>query len=337
MKTARIGIGLVTAALVVVDGSCGCVRADLYPLTADSTTSGGGYGNTSTSSGNSGNGSTSGNASQIGLGGQAPTVCPSQVLSPGDASVSIQVGSTNRTYVLHVPTTYDGRKPVPLVVDFHGIGSSGWGELSSSPYPAVTDREAVVMAFPDGLKGPAGTGWNMGPCCVADVDDVSFAKAVVADVQKTACIDPSRIYAVGVLTGGGMVHYLACHAADLFAGAAPAAFDLLKENIDDCHPARPISVISFRSTAVGRVPYAGGASTLVPGMPITFLGAKATFDKWAQLNGCSSSASQEDSNGCSSYSTCQAGVEVMLCSTSTGADGPGDPEIAWPLLKRHAR
>ena len=38
------------------------------------------------------------------------------------------------------------------------------------------DPEGVIMAFPDGLKGPAGTGWNVGPCCVAGVDDVAFAR-----------------------------------------------------------------------------------------------------------------------------------------------------------------
>ena len=106
-----------------------------------------------------------------------------------------------------------------------------------------------MMAFPDGLQGPAGTGWNVGPCCVADVDDVAFARALVAQIEAIACIDPDRVYAVGVLTGGGMAHYVACRAADVFAAAAPAAFDLLAENVDDCIPPRPITVISFRGTA----------------------------------------------------------------------------------------
>lgn len=152
------------------------------------------------------------------------------------------------------------------------------------------------MAFPDGARGPAGTAWNVGPCCVADVDDVAFARAVVAHVQTLACIDPSRVYAVGVLTGGGLSHYLACRAADVFAAVAPAAFDLLEENVDDCAPSRPITVVSFRGTGESRVPYEGGPSSLVPGMPLTFLGARATFEKWAELNGCTGSPSAEDTN-----------------------------------------
>ena len=42
-----------------------------------------------------------------------------------------------------------------------------------SPYPAQTDAEGVIMAFPSGKPGPSGGAWNVGPCCVAGVDDVA--------------------------------------------------------------------------------------------------------------------------------------------------------------------
>jgi polyhydroxybutyrate depolymerase len=198
----------------------------------------------------------------------------------------IQVGGMTRSYILHVPTKYDGSQPVPLVVDFHPLGGSGSSERMGSPYPAQTDAEGVVMAFPTGLSGPSGGAWNVGPCCVANADDVAFARALVADVEQSACIDPKRVYAVGFSMGGGMSHYIACHAADVFAAVAPAAFDLLEENVGDCKPPRPISVISFRGSSDPIVPYAGGPSSVVAGMPVTFLGAVGTFQKWAELNQC---------------------------------------------------
>jgi polyhydroxybutyrate depolymerase len=247
----------------------------------------------------------------------------------------VLVDSMMRSYVLHVPPTYDGSRPVPLVVDFHGVGESGESERSSSPYPLTLDAEGVVMAFPDGLRGPAGTAWNVGPCCVADVDDVAFARALVSQVRETACIDASRVYAVGVLTGGGMAHYLACRAADVFAAVSPASFDLLEENVDDCLPSRPITVASFRGTAESRVPYEGGPSSLVPGMPLTFLGAEGSFEKWAEINRCVGPASPMDANGCAAYSGCAEGVEVVLCTEEGGREGPGDPSVSWPVLERH--
>jgi polyhydroxybutyrate depolymerase len=170
---------------------------------------------------------------------------------------------------------------------------------------------------------------------VANVDDVAFAKALVAQVRTSACIDPKRVYAVGLATGGGMAYYLACNAAEVFAAVAPAAFDLLEENVGDCKPSRPVTVISFRGTADPLVPYAGGASSVVPGMPVTFLGAQATFQKWAEIDQCTDSASAADSNGCSTYSACQGGVEVVLCTKQGGGLEAGNASVAWPVLRRH--
>ena len=265
----------------------------------------------------------------------ALVICPSPVLPPGDTMETVQAGGISRNYLLHVPSVYDGSKPVPLVVDFHGLHVSGAQERASSPYPAETDPDGAVMAFPTGLAGPSGTAWNVGPCCVANVDDVAFAKALVAAVSTTACIDPKRVYAAGFSMGGGMAYYVACHAADVFAAVAPAAFDLLQENVGDCQPPRPITVISFRGSADTLVPYDGGPSAVVPGMPVTFLGAQGTFQKWAEIDQCTGAPSAQDGNGCSTYSNCQGGVEVVLCTKQGGGQEQGNASVAWPVLKLH--
>jgi polyhydroxybutyrate depolymerase len=305
-----------------------CSRADVYPITRDAPSSGGSSGVGGSSAGSSG-------SSGGGIAGEESNDCPANALPPGDSTHTVVVDGMARSYVLHVPPVVDGVVRAPLVLDFHGVGESGPTERADSPYPPALDPEGVVMAFPDGARGPAGTAWNVGPCCVADVDDVAFARAVVGHVQTLACIDASRVYAVGILTGGGLAHYLACHAADVFAAVAPAAFDLLEENVDDCAPSRPITVVSFRGTGESRVPYEGGPSSLVPGMPLTFLGARATFEKWAELNGCTGSPSAEDTNGCSSYASCNGGAEVVLCTKPDGREEPGEPAVAWPVMKRH--
>src|SRR5256885_1088070 len=111
---------------------------------------------------------------------------PPPVRKAGASTKPARGVPTSRTYVLHVPARYDGSKPVPLVVDFHPLGGSGPSERSGSPYPAQTDADGVIMAFPSGLSGPSGGAWNVGPCCVTNVDDVAFARALVADVEKVA-------------------------------------------------------------------------------------------------------------------------------------------------------
>jgi len=261
--------------------------------------------------------------------------CPTPALSAGDTNRTVQVDTTGRSYVLHVPSAYTGASAVPLVIDFHGLVTSGTFERMASTYPAVTDPEGVIMAFPNGAMGPGGTAWNVGPCCVSTVDDVAFARALVAQVKSIACIDPNRVYAVGFSMGGGMAYYLACHAADVFAGVAPSAFDLFQDNVGDCQPVRPITVIAFRGTADPLVPYGGGASSVVPSMPVTFLGAQATFQKWGQLDGCTGAPSAEDADGCSTYASCQGGVQVTLCTKQGGGQDQGNAAFAWPVLKQH--
>jgi len=334
----------------------GCSRADLQVIARGpdgGAGSGGGDGSGGASGGRGGTGARGGAGGRGGLGGRGgaggkggasgaggdtPVTCPTPALAAGDRTVSVQVGTTTRSYVLHVPTAYAGTSPVPLVLDFHAVMGSGTRERSSSVYLPVTDPEGIITAFPNGLSGPAGTAWNIGPCCVENADDVGFAVALVAQVATTACIDLDRVYAVGVSMGGGMAYSLACDAADVFAAVAPSAFDLIQETVGQCRPARPITVIAFRGTADPLVPYAGGASSVIPGMPVTFLGARATFQKWADLDGCQGAPSAEDANGCSTYgTTCTGGVEVVLCTKAGGGIEQGNPAVAWPALSRHRR
>jgi polyhydroxybutyrate depolymerase len=268
--------------------------------------------------------------------GSDAQLCPQTPLSPGDSNETIQVGSLSRSYFLHVPPSYDGSKPVPLVLDFHFLGNSGAQEQYVSPYPKVTDGEGVIVVFPDGWMGPSGTAWNMGPCCVAStVDDVAFARAIVTQLASKACIDSKRIYAVGFGVGGGMAHYLGCHAADLFAAVSPVSFDLLKENVAGCTPVRPITVVSFRELSDGYAPYPGGPFTTVSGMSVTLLGAEATFSKWAEIDQCTGSPVTDEESGCSTYKSCADSVEVVLCTRQAGVPVPDNASIAWPILKRH--
>jgi polyhydroxybutyrate depolymerase len=268
--------------------------------------------------------------------GGSSVVCPTPVLSKGDTTRTVTVGSMSRSYQLHVPQAYDGSKPVPLILDFHAMPGSASSELSASAYPGVVDKEGVVMAFPEGLPSPpgplAGNSWNVGSCCVASFpDDVAFAKNVVEQIKTLACIDSTRVFAVGPVMGGGMAYKLACDAADVFAGVASSGWDLLQEDVGSCKPSRAITVVAFRSQNDVPIPYGGGPSTTVQGMPITFLGAQKTFQTWASLDHCTGSPSP-DSNGCSAYNNCDGDVQVVLCSNTAA-----NASLAWPLLKQHPK
>ena len=172
-----------------------------------------------------GAGGAAGGPAMAGTGAAEPVVCPATALAPGETTTTLQVDGMARTFILHVPAGYTGEAPVPLVIDWHSLGSTGSGQKGVSGYRALSDQEGFVIAWPNGINNA----WNVGPCCTTsrEVDDLAFAKAVVEDIKKRACIDPKRVYADGYSMGGGMSHYLACNAADVFAAVAPSAFDLL--------------------------------------------------------------------------------------------------------------
>lgn len=272
-----------------------------------------------------------------GTGGGVATACgANSTLKPGETTASIDVGGVTRSYILHVPASYGGQSPVPLVLDFHPILSNATFERGNSGYATLSDSQGFIVAFPEGIDAA----WNIGPCCTTSrsVDDLGFAKALVSKLESQGCIDAKRVYATGYSMGGGMSHFLACNAADVFAAVAPSAFDLLAENEEPCHPSRPITEITFRGTADPIVPYAGGPSRPPNGLNVTidFLGAVATFQKWASLDGCTGSPSASDANGCQTYSQCQTGVEVTLCTAQGGGHVTGDPNIGWNMLKKHS-
>ena len=263
------------------------------------------------------------------------TSCPATTLPVGDSDGSVDVDGTTRTYVVHVPNGFTGTEPVPLVLDFHTLGGTPNGEAANSGYAELADQEGFIVAWPLGIEGA----WNIGPCCTTsrDVDDVGFARAIVEQIQTQACVDPKRVYAVGVANGGGMAYQLACNAADVFAAIAPSAFDLLSDLQQPCEPERPLTVISFRGRFDPLVPYEGGTEPAPNGLGVDmeFRGAEPTFQWWADFDGCTGDPSAADANGCSTYSDCADGVEVTLCTSEGGMEW-GSAEIGWATLSRHS-
>lgn len=261
--------------------------------------------------------------------------CEARTLVPGDEERSIDVNGVTRTYSLHVPASYQGTSPVPLVLDFHPITLGVSWERDNSGYGPLADTEGFVVVWPHGIEGT----WNLGPCCssAGAPDDFAFARAIVRQLSAQACVDPARVYAVGFSLGGSMAYYLGCRQAELFAAVAVSSMDLFVDSQLECQPSRAVTEITFRGTADTVVPYGGGVSS-PPGNPALtteLLGAVGTFEKWAALNQCQGAPSPADTNGCSTYSTCQDNTEVTLCTVPDGEQVMGDASLAWQMLKRH--
>ena len=283
--------------------------------------------------GSSGSAAMSGSSGASSSAAQEP--CPaSSVLKAGDNRKMLMHGGRERRFNVYVPSSLTAMTRVPLVLDFHGNGSSGMQEQSGSGWQQKADAEKFVVVYPDGI----GNGWNVGNCCGEAlngmVDDVGFARAMVENVSSEACIDAQRVYATGISNGAGLAHRLACEAADVFAAIAAASADLVT---DPCKPARPISELSVRGLNDTLVAYEGG-NTGSTGWYSP--GAKGTLELWKTINGCMGAPSMTLEH-CETYTQCNAGVEVTLCSLPntghilyTNNLDFSVPDNAWEMFKR---
>ncbi|MBV1861747.1 MAG: prolyl oligopeptidase family serine peptidase, partial [Nannocystaceae bacterium] len=252
-----------------------------------------------------------------------PVSCPAGTLPPGRYNdVMLEHGGESRSYVLYVPETVDVTEPATLVLNFHGLLGNPGQQAMFSQYDAAAESAGVIVAYPSGISNS----WNTGFCCggaqSSGVDDVGFARTLVQHIGLGSCIDPSKVFAIGMSNGGHMAHRLACEAADVFAGVASVAGVL---TMLQCNPSRPISVQQFHGTADTIVQYDG----IGPGYPP----ARGMMEDWANRNGCApvpNVTHQQGDSTCETWTACDDGVEVTLCTVEGGGHcWPGNPSCTF--------
>jgi polyhydroxybutyrate depolymerase len=226
--------------------------------------------------------------------------------------LTIESGGRSREFRLYVPASADLSGPVPLVLNFHGLGSNAPQQEAYSDLVNKAASEGFITAAGQGIR----SSWNAGEICCPPardegVDDVQFARDMVARIAQDYCIDVQRIYSTGMSNGGFMSNRLACDAADLFAAVAPVASLL---GVSTCEPTRPMPILMFNGTEDALVPYAG---------------ATGSFARWALLNGCEGEPEVTFENGdsrCESYLDCAEGATTTLCTVQGGRHTwPGSP------------
>jgi len=254
---------------------------------------------------------------------------------PGDYTLSMDHGGRLRLYRVHVPPSYRGDRPVPLVLALHGGGGDAQIQATDSYYGQIrkSDAEGYVVAFPNGVsrfKGGRLATWNAGLCCGAardqGVDDVDFIRNVVRHLRSQLNIDADRVFAEGMSNGGMMAYRLACEAPDVFKAVASVAGT---DNTSHCAPQRPVSILHIHARDDDRVLFNGGAGQFAGRgreQVNDFVSVPETIRRWVQRNGCAATPHRVlDRPGvtCDRYAPCQGGTEVQLCVTETGGH-------SWP-------
>ena len=265
---------------------------------------------------------------------------PSEEFPPGETTDAFMTsGGAGRTYLIYVPASYTGAEPVPLVLNFHGLGSNGAQQHLYSGLVPIAEREGFILVSPDGVNNS----WLIAP----GVNDIQFTRDLVATVSEQLCIDPGAVFSTGMSNGGFMSAALACVAGDLVAAVAPVAGVLGPS----ANCGEPVPFLQFHGTDDAVVPYEGGTISATGG---PFGGIEAIMDGWAEHNGCSGepvTTEASPSVDLVSFEGCEAETAHYVVEGG-GHTWPGGPtvvrlgattneisasELMWEFFEEHRR
>jgi polyhydroxybutyrate depolymerase len=181
---------------------------------------------------------------------RASTGCNAPPVSAGETQVNTTSGGTARYYIRHVPPSYDGRRPFPLVVDLHGYLEGAQVHTINSMLGRFGDDHGFVTITPQGTGSPAAH-WDD----ALHGSDVQFIGDLLNEAERTLCIDERRVFVTGYSNGAFLASSLACVDASRIAAVAPVAG---LRDPPGCKPTRTLPVVAFHGTGDEWAAFSGG-------------------------------------------------------------------------------
>lgn len=255
---------------------------------------------------------------------------------PGQVTLNLSAGGDHGIYIRHLPPAYDGRQPLPLIVDLHGYSETASIHVAISGLGPYGDAHRFITLTPQTAgKVPL---WSTN----LNGKDVAFIGGLLDTAEQTLCVDEARVFVTGYSNGAFMTSAVACKYANRIAAVSTVAGI---QEIAGCSFSRPVPVVAFHGTADPFVPYNGGlgkaalnlpapdgsgktlgqlgASTRTPGPTIP----QATA-AWAKRNGCAAQPTNKPIASdvtLISYS-CPPDAQVELYRVNGGGHAwPGSP------------
>jgi polyhydroxybutyrate depolymerase len=262
-------------------------------------------------------------------------------LEPGEHPRTIRVGELERRYILHVPAGYDGSRPLPAVVVFHGAGGAARVAIVATGWSNKADGVGFFAVYPEGvrpdpnrsptfLRNPQfwNTGAGIGYADEHDIDDIGFARALLDEVPKLVNVDSRRVYASGFSSGASLAFQAAMEFPERIAAIGPVAGHLWAR---EPRPTRPIPLVYVAGTADPLNPYHGGVVTSPWGHVRERPPLERSVLTWVSWIGCSSEPQvvlDRDGVRCLRYGPGPQGAEVDFYTVEgAGHVWPGGPPV----------
>ncbi len=174
---------------------------------------------------------------------------------------TIEVDGASRSYRLHVPSTWDRARPLPLLFVFHGAGSNADDIERGTGFDALADASPMLVVYPQG----AGARFDVDPPPGRVSTDVLLVDALLARLRARFPLDERRVFASGFSNGAAFCYRLAAERPALVAAIAPVAGYL--PSLSTAPASTPVPLLHVHGTADRRVappPLEGGDDAPVP-------------------------------------------------------------------------
>lgn len=239
---------------------------------------------------------------------------------------SVSINGVERRWRMFVPDQYEEGIALPLVLNFHGTGSTPDEQSQLSEFEIIAAREGFLVASPAAKFSRNAGGrltWNV-DLIENVVDDVEFVREMIAAIGRQYSVDSKRIYATGFSGGGRMSSRLGCELSESIAAIGPVAG--IRYPVD-CKPARPVPVITFH----GKNDMFSHYTLRADPYDHWRMGVEDAIGGWLTRNGCAGEYSEEQVSRTVSrlsYRGCEDGADIVFYrSEDAGHTWPGSPPV----------
>ena len=191
---------------------------------------------------------------------------------------AIEVDGETREFIIHVPSSYDTLKSVPLMLNFHGWTMTAEEQMEVSDMRSLANSKQFILVYPQGTRFQFLTHWNVGSWTTgSNANDLGFTEALIQQISTNYNIDEERIYACGYSNGGFFSYELACQLSHKIAAIGSVAGNMSTKTVNNCNPSHPTPVITVSGTMDDETLYDGSESD-------GYISHSSTIDFWVTYN-----------------------------------------------------
>ena len=204
----------------------------------------------------------------------------------------------SRPVIIETSSGIDDQKSYPIVIALHGRGGSNTNWVQ--PLSGFTNSGEFIGVYPQGYLNS----WNLGQE-PSNANDAAFISIIIDTLLSYSNVDESKIFAVGISNGSGMVNVLGSFNKRLKA-IAPISSQLT-ERTEIKTNSIPLSVFQVNGGQDLTIPIDGGIKLGHP-----FLSVSESAKKWATNFNCNQNIAVEETEKTiiHTYSDCDNSVVV---------------------------